>query len=101
MEYMQVGIASALKSCTSEINRCYLVFGILQKCGEETIQVLKQTPTLNCLVNAVQASSRVVSYSHQHSGRVGLWWCVFVVGVFFTVSFIHFFICPLRLKSSV
>lgn len=53
MKYMQVGIASALKCCASEMNRCYLVFGVLQKCGEKTVQVLEQNPTLNCFVGTV------------------------------------------------
>lgn len=53
MKYVQVEIASALKCCTSKINRCCFVFGIFQKCGEETVQALEQTPTLNCFVGTL------------------------------------------------
>ena len=67
------------------------MFGVLQKCGERTVQVLEQNPALNCIVRAGQARSCI----HQHSDRVGLWWWG---GVFFTVNFVHFFICPLSIN---
>lgn len=50
----------------------------------------------NCIVNTVQVSSKVVSYSHQHSDRVGLWWCG---GFFFYCHFSSFL--HLSLKNEV
>lgn len=47
-------------------------------------------------MNTVRASSKVASYSHQHSDRVGLWWCD---GFFFYCHFSSFL--HLSLKNEV